>query len=79
VPGRPVHALMVSARLSEEPIFNMATEKFTILTPRTTANPQIPIIAIAVQKRTSARIATNLSTIVHCDGTRSDNSRISGI
>ena len=49
---------MISSRFSDESTFAIAREKCTILQPRVTENPQIPISAIAVNKRISARIAT---------------------
>ena len=57
-PGTAAQVLMISARFSDESMFAIAREKCTILQPRATANPQIPIIAIAVNKRISARITT---------------------
>ena len=70
-PGTALHAWMISARFSEESMFTIAREKCTILQPRATDNPQIPIIAIAVQKRISARIATNPSSIAYIGRTPS--------
>ena len=49
---------MTALRFSDESTFAIANEKCTIAHPRVTENPQIPISAIAVNKRMSARIAT---------------------
>src|SRR5262249_41293291 len=56
MPGTAVHLWMVSARFSEEWIFDIAREKCTMLKPRATESAQIPINVIAVQKRISARM-----------------------
>jgi hypothetical protein len=50
-----VHLFMISGRLSDEPLLAMSAEKCTMPQPRAAANPQIPIIAIAVNKRMSHR------------------------
>src|SRR5260370_22968550 len=49
MPGTLVHA-RASARFFEESVSFVASEKCTMLHPRTAALPQIPITAIAVQK-----------------------------
>src|SRR5271169_5454173 len=55
--GAELQVLTISARFSDESMFAIASEKCTIPQPRATENPQIPIIAIAVHKRISVRIA----------------------
>src|SRR5262245_14414563 len=60
-PGTAVHGRKASVKLSNTSILAVAKEKCTILQPRATENPQIPISTIAVQKRISARIDVNPS------------------
>src|SRR5262245_23615665 len=58
--GVTVHALAISARFSAESAPAIAREKCTIPQPRAIENAQAPMIAIAVQNRIVARIATRL-------------------